>query len=125
MKQKGDRAEREAGRIAGASGFPWWERMKAGAERDRGDLTLCPYVIAQVKDCKRISIPEWLRQLAQQKRNARADVAVLVVKHSIPGKAPVWSMILPYQEGLRLLRQAGWGEPVTDEPRITEERTEL
>ena len=127
MKLKGDRAERDAGKIAGANGFPWWHRQKAGAERDRGDLWLCPGVIAQVKDQKRHAFPEWLRDLEEQKANARADVAVLVVKHSIPGKTPLWTATMPYEDMLQLLRQAGWGEPPDKtnprvEVTITEER---
>ena len=115
MKMKGDRAERAAKDIAAASGFPWCERLKAGDQRDKGDLWLAPGVMAQVKDRKTIALRQWLGELTEQKSNARADLGVLVVKLSAPGKPPIWAAVMEFEPWLKLARQAGWGQPLEEE----------
>ncbi|ADG98798.1 hypothetical protein Srot_2350 [Segniliparus rotundus DSM 44985] len=115
MKAKGDRAERAVKDMAAANGFPWCERLKAGDQRDKGDLSLAPGVIAQVKDRKTLSLRQWLVDTEAQRVNARADVGVLVVKLASPGKAPVWAAVMELPGWLSLARQAGWGEPLEQE----------
>ncbi|MBM4496211.1 hypothetical protein GS426_11240 [Rhodococcus hoagii] len=79
-KAKGDRAERAVRDYLRANGFPHCERTRAGYTRDAGDLHPAPGLTVQVKDRAQYAWPEWLRQLDEQRDEAKADHAVLVVK---------------------------------------------
>lgn len=118
MKAKGDRYERDIREWLRANGFPGCERTKAGYERDGGDLHLDPVigvgpgVIAQCKDVRTPVWTEWMDGLRAQVVEARAQVGVLVWKRPRPGKAPLHLAVMPLEEFSRLLRMAGFGEPI-------------
>ena len=114
-KAKGDRAERAARDFYRANGFPGTERTRAGYARDHGDLHLAPGAIAQVKDCRTLRWQEWLSGLAEQKADARADAAWLVVKRPGQGDPGEWLAVMTVAEHARLLRAAGWGTPIDDD----------
>lgn len=112
MKEKGDRAEREAVATFHRNGFPAAERTRAGYFRDAGDIHLTPGVISQVKDRKQYAWPEWLQQLADQKTEANADHAFLMVKRPGFGQGEQWLGVMPVEDLLNLIRAAGYGENV-------------
>ena len=113
-KAKGDAWERAVRDHARTHGFPWTERTRAGYARDHGDLHLVPgpAVIAQAKNHARLCLPEWLRQLDEQVVDSGAEHGFLVLKRrgvGDPGKAFV---VVELDAHLRLLRAAGYGEPI-------------
>lgn len=61
-------------------GFPHAERRALGGAQDKGDVLLCPGVISEVKNCKTLAIPAWLRETEDEVRNANAVVGFLTVK---------------------------------------------
>lgn len=115
-KRKGDRAERAARDWYRTNGFPGAERTCAGYQRDAGDLHVAPGAMAQAKDCRVLRWQEWMAQLAEQKAEAHADVAWLVVKRPGQGDPSEWLAVMTVAEHARLVRAAGWGSPVDCQP---------
>jgi len=109
-KRKGDRAEAAARDWYRTHGHPGTERTRAGYTRDAGDLHLGPGAMAQVKDWSRPAWSEWLAQVAEQKAEARADVAWLVVKRRGIGDPGQWLAVMTVEQHNELLRAAGWGD---------------
>lgn len=112
QKRKGDTAETTARDFYRLAGFPGTERTRAGYTRDAGDLHHGPGLISQVKNCRTLRWREWLAQLAEQKTEARADVAWLVVKRPGYGDPSQWLAVMTLAEHAELLRQAGHGSSV-------------
>lgn len=86
-RNKGTAAETGVVRWARLNGYPHADRQPLRGGRDQGDLTLCPGVIVEVKAHRlptgvptRGQLDTWLAQTEAERVNARADVAVLVVK---------------------------------------------
>ena len=116
QKAKGDAWERAVRDHCRDHGFPWTERTRAGYERDHGDLHLVPgpAVIGQAKNHARINLPEWLAQLAEQVTDCGAEHGFVVVKRrgvADPGRGYA---VQELDAHLRLLRAAGYGEPIAN-----------
>lgn len=115
-KRRGDQGERDALAMYRAAGFPGAERTRPGRKEDEGDIHLAPGAIAQVKNCKALQWREWLAQLAEQKKAARAALAWLVVRR--PGRGPqkpVWLAVMTVEDHAELVRRAGWGNPIEED----------
>ena len=111
MKAKGDTYERYVLAIVRRLGFPQAERTRPGRREDEGDIHLAPGVIAQCKDVTQVNWRDWLAELEQQRRCARADHGVLVVKRrGVGGRPPLNLAVMPLEHMLRLLCDAGWGD---------------
>lgn len=118
-KAKGDTEERAVLAILRAGGFPHAERTRAGRAEDQGDIFLdnevglAPSIIAQ---CKNVATPNWtawLGELDDQRRHSKAVHAFLTWKRSRPGgKPPHRLAIMPLDMFTRLLREAGYGDPL-------------
>jgi hypothetical protein len=118
-KAKGDKFERDLRDHFLARGWDA-DRTRAGYARDHGDIHLAvtptgPRVIVQAKNHRRITLPEWLRQMAEQKHDAGAEHAVLVVKRSGIGDPGKSYAVMELDDLLALLRQAGYGSPTVEE----------
>lgn len=110
-KEKGDRYEREILALAKRSGFVDASRTRPGRKEDQGDIHLAPGLIAQCKDQKTPEWRVWLAELEEQRLEARADHGLLVVKRrGIGGRPPLHLAVLPLDDMLRLLCDAGWGD---------------
>ena len=79
-RDKGTKAETAVVDYASHSGFPFADRLTLKGSADRGDVGLCPGVIAEVKDDKSFDLCGWLQETAVEKANAKAERAFLVVK---------------------------------------------
>lgn len=93
------------------SGFPGADRLTLRGSKDRGDVGLCPGVIAEVKYNKSMDFAGWLRETEVERENARAVVGFLVVKAPGIGRTRVgqwWSFM--YQGQWDDLRTAA-GKP--------------
>ncbi|HEX8627080.1 MAG TPA: hypothetical protein VF755_02785 [Catenuloplanes sp.] len=93
-----------------ADGWPYAEPVGAGAPGR--DMTGTPGIGAEIKARRDLDLTGWLRQTTC---NARADVPVLIVRPDGYGPATVddWPAIVPHGALRRLLRLAGYGEPLT------------
>lgn len=112
QKAKGDAYERDVLRMARTAGFPYAERTRPGRREDEGDIHLAPGVILQTKDVASPQWREWLAQTEQQRRCAQADHGVLVVKRrGTGGRPPLHLAVMDLDSMLRLLCEAGWGDP--------------
>lgn len=112
-KRKGDVFERAVLDVFRRNGFPWAQRTRAGYERDYGDLHPLPgrAIIIQAKNRARLNWVEWFRELDQQRRNAGADHAILVVKRPGIGSAEDALAVMRLVDMIHLLRAAGYGHP--------------
>ena len=113
-KRRGDTYERTVISALHVLGWPYAERTRAGYERDRGDVAGMPGLVVQCKNVKTPRWVEWLTDLADQVRNARADHGVLFFKR--PGNTdPRYDLAVMYVEDwARLTRKAGYGSPLDD-----------
>ncbi|AKJ72335.1 RusA-like Holliday junction resolvase [Gordonia phage GMA4] len=108
-KAKGDKYERDVLAICRAAGYPWAERTRPGRREDEGDIHLAPGVILQTKDVATVAWREWLSQLADQVRCARATHGALIVKRrGTAGRAPLHLAVMPLEQYLALVAEAGY-----------------
>ena len=112
-KAKGTAAETAVVNYLIEHGYPHAERRALNGALDKGDITGVPCVCIEVKAAKNYKIPEWLRETAVEKRNAKADVGVLVIKPvgvGVKNAGDFWA-VMPLSEFADLLRDAGYGNP--------------
>ena len=117
-KQKGTAAETALVRFLQGQGFPGAERRAlggGGAGEDLGDITGIPSLCMEVKNHATYKIPAWIKETEIERQNAKADFGILVVKPNGIGmtsnKVGQWWAIMPMQEMMNLLRDAGYGDP--------------
>lgn len=108
-KAKGDRWEAAVTKAYRLLGFPHAERTRAGWDDDRGDHLLGPGLCVQSKDAKDRRWAEWFEQLEQQRKNAQADHAWLVVKRPGVADARQGLAVMTVEAHARLLHAAGYG----------------
>lgn len=145
-KAKGTAAETAVVRWARANGFGGADRQPLRGNRDTGDIALCPGVIVEVKAHRiptgcptRGQLTCWMAQTETERRNAGADLGVLIVKRvgttdvghwhahitawtladlitpGTTGQAPVTASLhapvcIAVADLATLLRQSGWGD---------------
>lgn len=128
-KAKGTAAESAVVKFARANGFPLADRLTLSGRYDRGDIQMCRGLVVEVKAWAGYSdgnVMCWLGDTEQERINAGADHAFLVIKRNGKGAAQVghwWAVELEDVDGmprpvyrylvdhLARLRQAGWGDP--------------
>ena len=106
-KIKGSAAERAVAAWLRENGYPYAERTRAGWTDDRGDIDGLPGVCIEVKNEKRIDLPQYLRELAREIENARADTGVVIVKRRGISDAGQWYAVLPAGLWLALIKETG------------------
>jgi Holliday junction resolvase len=116
-KQKGTSAETALVRFLSGQGFPNAERRALGGGgfgEDLGDITGTPCLAWEVKNHKAYHIPAWLKETETERVNAKADYGILAVKPNGVGltNAGQWWAIMPMEAMVRLLREAGYGDPL-------------
>lgn len=101
----------------GHGGFPFAERMALGGAKDKGDVKVCPGIVAEVKNCATIKLPQWFREVTAEKENAGAKHAFLVVKPAGIGRTRVgeWWAGMMLGDLAELLVEAG-GPSVYEHP---------
>lgn len=122
-KNKGTQFETDVVRYAQANGFRYSERRALAGNLDKGDATLCPGVILEMKawaDYSDGDIVKWQAETACEKKNANASIAILVVKRARKNVAQShayivdeWGYYSAYflADLLDKLRDQGWGDP--------------
>jgi len=108
-KAKGTSAETAVVNYLIASGYVHAERRALAGVNDKGDVAGLPGVCIEVKAHKSYSIPAWLKELAAEKANSKAEVGILVVKPVGVGSTNTgnWWAIMPLSEAIELLKRAG------------------
>ncbi|ASU81423.1 hypothetical protein CDO52_00295 [Nocardiopsis gilva YIM 90087] len=87
-KAIGTAAESAVVRFLRPHGWPYAERLALSGAADRGDITGTPGVVWEVKSGRSAEtagdslIRDWLEETETERRNAGADVAVLVTKRA-------------------------------------------
>ena len=150
-KQIGTAGETAVTRAARTRGFPNADRLTLTGNKDRGDIGLCPGVIVEVKAgeaARRATdqqVAKWLLETETERRNANADVGLLVTARTGIGApnahrwachmwtstfltilgAPHLLELVPdpyapirmtFESALALLRSAGYGDPEGNTP---------
>ena len=106
-KVKGSAAERAVVTWLRANGYRYAERTRAGWQDDRGDIDGLPGVCVEVKNEKRIDLPQYLRELATEMENGRADTGVVIVKKRGTSDPGQWYAVMPADLWLALLKESG------------------
>jgi len=115
QKRKGSAAELAVAKWLRKLGWIHAERSRAGWTDDRGDIDGMPGVVVEVKNCKTISIPEWLRELEVEITNAQAWTGAVIAKRKGSTDVDDWYAIMPakiWGELMVMLDQPN-GNPVT------------
>lgn len=111
QKAKGSGAERAVVDHLRANGFPHAERRLAGSSKDRGDIAGVPGVVIEVKNCERTALAAWLAEAAVEQANDGAAYGLVWHKRRGRSDAGQWYATLPAAQLVRLLREAGYGNP--------------
>lgn len=111
-KVKGDRWELAVAKALHLLGFPHAERTRAGWADDRGDVNAAPGLVIQCKDQVSKEWGTWLRELADQKRQAKGSHGVLVVKQRGVADANEAMAVMTLADWTLLARAAGYGDPL-------------
>jgi hypothetical protein len=109
-------------------GFKYAYRLKQQGVQDKGDVGHIEDVVIEVKNVAKYALAEWMKELAYEKRNARAVTGAVVMKPKGIGDTRVgdWWAVLTLEDYVGLLIGAGYGpfenpedhdDPV-EEPRL-------
>lgn len=112
-REKGYRAENDVARWLRTHGFPHAERRSSGtAGADIAELG--PGLELEIKNTARFEPAAWVDQLLDAMHANDSTMGAVIAKRK--GKTDVgeWYGILPVDLLVRLLRDAGWGDPRTD-----------
>lgn len=93
------------------NGWPWC--TDAGSGRTGSDLLNTPGIKAEIKARRDLNLSAWLRQASSAK-----GPGLCLVVHRPDGFGPAtigdWPMTFRQEDGLILLRQAGYGDPLPE-----------
>lgn len=108
-KDKGTQAESWGVEYLQHNGFPFAERMTLSGSKDRGDIKLCPGVIAEAKNCATLKLPAWFAELSAEITNANAKHGFLLIKPAGLGRTRVgqWWAGMTVEGYSALHREAG------------------
>lgn len=88
-KDRGTWAETAGVEYLQTNGFPFAERIALHGNKDKGDIKVCPGVIAEAKNCKTLKLPAWFAELAEEIGNANAKHGFLLIKPEGIGRTRV------------------------------------
>lgn len=134
-KAIGTAAETAVVRYLRANGFPQAERRALRGNYDCGDVTGMPGVVVEVKggdvakQARQASLVEWRRQTEVERKNAQADIGILVLQRRGYGAERAgdwWAEIdageitnkiaghlrMTLSQAVSYLRNSGYGEPL-------------
>lgn len=110
-KQRGYNTQALVAGTLAVDGFPYAE--SAGAGRSGSDITGTPGICWEVKARREFNPMQAIRQCVV---NAGENLPIIVMRPDGAGPVSVdlWPMIIPFGHGRRLLRLAGYGDPLAD-----------
>lgn len=89
-------------------GFPYAERRALHGTFDKGDITGTGPLVWECKNHKTLAISEWLSETEEERKNAAADIGILVAKRRGYGDPAEQYAILPLAQLVALLKAAGY-----------------
>lgn len=117
-KARGAETQRLVAGYWNENGWPW--ATDAGAGRSGSDLLNTPGIKAEIKARRGFDLSAWLRQASKAPGHG---LALVVQRPDGFGPATIgdWPMILRQEDGLILLRRAGYGDPLPESLLVQEE----
>lgn len=114
-RRKGARGEVAVVHYLNDHGFPHAERRLSGATGDIGDITgIGPGIVIDAKNTPKSFTPsKFVDQVDAEKDNANAEHGVAFVKRKGETDVGDWYALTTVDDYVRLLREAGYGEPLT------------
>lgn len=107
-KAKGTAAETALVGALRRLGWPHAERLALAGVNDRGDTTGHPGVVFEMKNANTWHGPAWMRETESERKNAKADYGILVIK--VPGvgypNAEKWLTVMEHDAALDLYCKA-------------------
>lgn len=94
-KQKGTLAETAVADYLKQT-FPTVERRTLSGANDKGDIAGVPNCVVEVKNQRTYKIHEWMKETETERINAKADLAILVIKPNGVGVSKVnqwWAVV--------------------------------
>jgi len=79
-KQKGTAAETSVVNWLLSKGRKQVERRSLNGSNDRGDIAGIPTVVIEVKNCVKVELSAWLKELEAEMINDKADTGVVIHK---------------------------------------------
>lgn len=112
QRAKGTAFESAVCRFLAEEGFPHAERRALSGTQDRGDIAGILGWVLEVKNCRKVELAAWIDEAAVEQANDGADFSA--VWHHRVGKAHPSAGYVTMTGAMfvRLLRQAGYGEPL-------------
>jgi len=107
-KQKGTAAETAVVNWLQSKGRKHVERRSLNGSSDRGDIAGIPCVVMEVKNCERMELSKWLKELEVEIHNDKAETGVVVHKKKGTTNVGEWYATLPVSLWYTLLEQAGY-----------------
>lgn len=107
-KAKGTSAETAVVKYLREHGFPYAERRALHGTADKGDITGCGPIVFEVKNHKALDFSGWLKELADEMRNAGVDVGAVIAKKRGTTDVGEWYAVMPVHLLLPLLKEAGY-----------------
>lgn len=115
-KIKGTAAESAVVAYLRPNGFPHAERRALAGALDKGDLAglvgLRGSLCGEVKDTAAADWSGQLNETVVEQGNAKADYGFLIRKRRGKSDVGQWYFMMTVEQGVRLLRQAGYGNPL-------------
>jgi hypothetical protein len=97
-KQKGTTAETDVVKYLQSRGHAHARRNPPAGKNDIGDVDCYEDVVLEVKDCKAMTLPAWLKELEAEKKNAGADIGCVVHKRRGKGSPGEWYATMPFAD---------------------------
>jgi len=114
-KARGTQAESSVVAYFKQRGWPFCERRTLSGSSDKGDLAgiygVAGAFVGEVKSCKTVNVPGWLREAATEQANAGAAISAVISKPRGVGHERVgqWHAFLTVEQLCDLLTAAGYG----------------
>ena len=107
-KQKGTAAETAVVNWLQSKGRKNVERRTLNGASDRGDIAGIPLVVLEVKNCSRMELSKWLKELEVEMHNDKAETGIVIHKKKGTTDVGQWYATFPVGLWFALLEQAGY-----------------
>lgn len=93
--RKGAAAEARVRNWLRAHGWPLAEVRKKEGPNDRGDISGCPNLVIEVKDCRNLRLYDWIDEMLVERLRDGARYGYLIVKRSGTTDVGNWYGMVP------------------------------
>lgn len=107
-KQKGTAAETAVVNWLLSKGRKHVERRSLNGAADRGDVAGIPAVVIEVKNCAKMELSAWLKELEVEMINDKANTGVVIHKKKGTQDVGLWYATMPVQVWYKLIEEAGY-----------------